>query len=59
MLIPLGVLAVGASAPDRLQEAFIGHDYATFWKSRYSRPGEQDPRGDPPRPALIPWLPRS
>jgi NADH-quinone oxidoreductase subunit L len=59
MLIPLGVLAVGAlGAGIAFKEAFIGHDYATFWKnSLFTGPENKILEEIHHLPALVPWLP--
>ncbi|HEX2556577.1 MAG TPA: NADH-quinone oxidoreductase subunit L [Microvirga sp.] len=59
MLIPLGVLALGAVvAGFAFKEAFIGHDYAGFWKGAlYTGPENKILEDIHHLPPLIPWLP--
>jgi NADH-quinone oxidoreductase subunit L len=59
MLIPLGVLALGALvAGFAFKEAFIGHDYATFWKgSLFTAPDNKILEEIHHLPAIVPWLP--
>jgi NADH-quinone oxidoreductase subunit L len=59
MLIPLAVLALGAVvAGFAFKEAFIGHDYAQFWKGAlYTGPENKILEDIHHLPPLIPWLP--